>query len=79
LGLPIFSIEDMYSGTNIFQSGMGSMGVIPTVAYDANIMISPGLGTTDENGQIVEKNFRYAVKALVKLMEIVAKYSGFID
>lgn len=79
LGLPIFSIEDMYSGTNILQSGMGAMGVIPTVAYDANIMISPGLGTTDENGQIIEKNFRYAVKALVKLMEIVAKYSCFIE
>lgn len=79
LGLPIFSIEDMYAGTNIFQNGMGPMGVIPTVAYDGNIMISPGLGTTDENGQIVEKVFRYGVKALVKLMEIVAKYSGFID
>ncbi|HHW02709.1 MAG TPA: hypothetical protein GXX35_07845 [Thermoanaerobacterales bacterium] len=79
LGLPIFSIEDMYAGTNLFQNGMNPMGVIPTVAYDGNIMISPGLGTTDENGQIIEKNFRYAVKALVKLMEIVAKYSGFID
>lgn len=79
LGLPIFSIEDMYAGTQLLQTGLSQMGVIPTVAYDANIMISPGLGTTDENGQIIESNFRYAVKAQVKLMEIVAKYSGFID
>ncbi|GAQ26145.1 hypothetical protein [Tepidanaerobacter syntrophicus] len=79
LGLPIFSIEDMYAGTQLLQTGLSQMGVIPTVAYDANIMISPGLGTTDEKGQIIESNFRYAVKAQVKLMEIVAKYSGFID
>ena len=55
------------------------MGVIPTVAYDGNILISPGLGTTDDNGQIDGNKFRYAVKALVSLMEIIGKYSGYID
>ncbi|KYO66165.1 hypothetical protein [Thermovenabulum gondwanense] len=79
LGLPIFSIEDMYAGSNIFQSGVSQMGVIPTVAYDANIFISPGLGTTDEDGQLIKDNARFAVRALVKLMEIVAKYSGYLD
>jgi hypothetical protein len=79
LGFPIFSIEDMYAGTNILQSGMGQMGVIPTIAYDANIYISPGLGTTDENGQLIEDRARYCIKALVKLMEIVGKYSGYLD
>jgi hypothetical protein len=69
----------MYAGSQILQTGTSQMGVIPTVAYDANILVSPGLGTTDENGQIIEKTTRYAVKALVKLMEIVAKYSGFLD
>ncbi len=79
LGLPIFSIEDMYAGTNIFQSGMAQMGIIPTIAYDGNIYISPGLGTTNENGQIIEDRARYCIKGLIKLMEIVAKYSGYID
>lgn len=79
LGFPVFSIEDMYSGTNILQSGMAQMGVIPTIAYDANIFISPGLGTCDENGQIVEEKMRFAVKALVRLMEIVGKYSGYLS
>ena len=79
LGLPIFSIEDMYSGTQLMQTGLSQMGVIPTVAYDGNILISPGLGTTDDNGQIIDSKFRYAVKALVKLMEIIGKYSGYID
>lgn len=77
LGFPIFSIEDMYAGTNILQSGMAQMGVIPTIAYDANIYISPGLGTTDDNGQLIEERARYCVKGLVNLMEIVGKYSGF--
>ena len=44
LGIPIFSIEDMYSGSNLFQDGMSQMGIIPTIAYDANIFISPGSG-----------------------------------
>ena len=79
LGFPIFPLEDMYAGSQLMQTALGAMGVIPTIAYDGNIFISPGLGTTDENGQIIEANFRYAVKALVRLMEIIAKYSGFLD
>lgn len=79
MGLPIFPIEDMYAGTNIFQSGMNHMGVIPTVAYDGNIYISPDLGTTDENGQVIEEVFRAGVRAQLKLMEIVAKHVGYID
>jgi hypothetical protein len=79
LGFPIFSIEDMYAGSQILQTGTAQMGVIPTVAYDGNILISPGLGTTDDNGNMIEQNVRYCVKSLVKLMEIVGKYSGFLD
>lgn len=78
LGLPIFSIEDMYSGTNILQSGLSQMGIIPTIAYDANIFISPGLGTTDEDGNLIEDRMRLAIRGLVKLIEIVAKYAGLI-
>lgn len=75
-GIPIFSIEDMYAGSNLLQTGLAQMGVIPTIAYDANIYISPGLGTTDEKGQLIEERARYAVKALVKLIEIVTKYAN---
>jgi len=76
MGIPIFSIEDMYANTNLFQSGMAQMGVVPTVAYDANIYISTGLGTTDENGALLEKETRWCVKSLVKLIEIVCGYAG---
>ncbi|MFZ5642447.1 MAG: hypothetical protein ACOY46_02505 [Bacillota bacterium] len=78
IGIPIFSIEDMYAGSNLLQSGMAQMGVIPTVAYDGNIYISPGLGTTDEEGQLLEKETRYCIQGLVRLIEIVCKYAGVL-
>jgi len=79
MGIPIFSIEDMYAGSNIFQDGMKRMGVIPTIAYDGNIYISPGLGTTDSQGQLIKERARCAVKALVQLIEITCKYAGIIE
>lgn len=78
LGLPIFSIEDMYSGTNIFQSGMAQMGIIPTIAYDGNIYMSPDLGTTDSKGKLLKDVTRLAVRGQVLLIEIVARSIGMI-
>jgi hypothetical protein len=75
-GIPIFSIEDMYGGTNIFQAGMAQMGIIPTIGYDANIFISMGLGTLDADGNLLEKETRLIVKAMVGLMNITCKYAG---
>ncbi len=77
-GIPIFSIEDMYAGTHIFQAGMAQMGIIPTIAYDANIFISLGLGTLDEDGNLLEKESRLIVKAMVGLMNITCKHAGII-
>ncbi len=79
LGIPIFSIEDMYSGSNIFQDGMSQMGIIPTIAYDANIFISPGLGTTDNHGQLIHERARMVVRGLVKLIEIVCNHAGIFE
>ena len=77
-GMPIFSIEDMYAGSHLLQAGMTQMGIVPTIAYDANLFISPGLGTTDENGELIEQNVRLVAKAQMKLIEIVAKKAGII-
>lgn len=75
-GIPIFSIEDMYAGTHIFQAGTMQMGIIPTIAYDANIFISLGLGTLDADGNLLEKETRLIVKGMVGLMNITCKYAG---
>jgi hypothetical protein len=79
LGIPIFSIEDMYSGSNLFQDGMSQMGIIPTIAYDANFFISPGLGTTDEHGQLIPERARMIIRALVMLIEIVCNEAGIFE
>ncbi|HEY3368975.1 MAG TPA: hypothetical protein VGK74_28285 [Symbiobacteriaceae bacterium] len=76
MGLPIFSIEDMYAGSNIFQAGCAQMGIIPTIAYDGNIFVSPGLGTSDYDGNLMEQETRWAIRGLVALIDIVAKFVG---
>ena len=78
-GIPIFGIEGFYAGSDPVFSGMKAMGIFPTITYDANIMISPGLGTTDEEGKVIKENIRYAVKGLVRVLEIVCKYAGVLE
>lgn len=78
IGIPIFSIEDMYGGSHILQTGLMKIGIVPTIKYDANIFFSPGLGTLDEEGNIIEDKMRKAVRATVILLEIVSKHAGLI-
>ena len=65
--------------THLLQAGMSQMGVVPTIAYDANIFISPGLGTTDENGALQEDRARLAVRALMRLIEVVCNHAGVLS
>lgn len=78
LGIPIFTIEDMYAGSNILQSGMMQIGIFPTIAYDANIFISPGLGTCDSKGRLIVEPMRKAVRGLVMLIEIMCEHAGIL-
>lgn len=79
LGFPVFSIEDMYGGSHLLQVGLAQMGIIATIAYDGNIFVSPGQGTSDEEGNLDADKMRLAVKGLVALMEIVGKHAGFLS
>jgi len=78
-GLPVFSIEDMYAGSHLLQNAMSQMGMIPTIAYDANIMISNGVGNLDEEGRLLERPTRLAVRGMFKIMEILGRYAGMLD
>ncbi len=71
MGFPVFTIEDMYAGSHVIQGAMAQMGIIPTIAYDGNIFISPGLGTTDAQGGLIEERTRPMIKALVRIIEII--------
>lgn len=79
MGVPIFSIEDMYGGTNIFQEGIGAMGMIPTIAYDGNIYVSTGLNTLDDTGALIPERMRLAIRGLIALINITCKYAGIMD
>jgi hypothetical protein len=79
LGIPIFSIEDMYAGSHLFQDGTTQMGIIPTISYDANFFISPGLGTTDDHGQLIPERAHMVVRGLVMLIEIVCNNAGLFE
>jgi len=71
-GIPIFSIEDMYAGSNLVQAALPAMGMLPgMLAYDGNIILAPGMGTTDENGVLIEENAIWAVRCLARALAII--------
>lgn len=79
MGIPIFSIEDMYAGSHLLQNCMSQMGMIPTIAYDGNIMVSNGVGNIDEEGVLLEKPTRLSVRGMFKIIEILSRYAGLIE
>ncbi len=76
MGFPIFSIEDMYSGTNYIQSGLTAMGIIPPLGYDGNMFVGPGLGTADTHGNLLEEESRWVIRALFRMLVILAETVG---
>ena len=74
MGFPIFSVEDLYAGTDMITRSLLTMGIISTVDYDGNISVSPGQGTVDENGQLIEERMRLCVRALFRAMEVIWQY-----
>ncbi len=75
-GIPIFTLEDMFTNTNPIMSALGHVGIYPATIYSGNMILAPGLGTLDENGELMEEPTRLAVRALVRSTEIVCKAAG---
>jgi hypothetical protein len=78
-GIPIFSVEDMYSGSNLIQNCISQMGILPTITFDGGIWVSNGLGNVDEDGRLLEKPTRLALQGLFKSIEIVSRYAGLLE
>ncbi len=78
-GIPIFSVEDMYAGTSLIQSCVAQMGILPTIAFDGDIMVSNGLGNLDEDGNLLEIPTRLALRGLFKSIEIISRHAGLLD
>jgi len=78
-GIPIFTVEDMYAGTNLIQAGLVQMGLAPTITFDGNIWVSNGLGNVDRDGVLLEEPTRLALKGLFKMIEIVSRHARLLD
>lgn len=75
-GIPIFNLEDLWANTNPIVSAQAEMGVEPATIYGGKMFLGPGLGTLDQEGNLIEEYAILAAKTLVKALEIVCKYAG---
>ncbi|HKY94761.1 MAG TPA: hypothetical protein VJL84_05620, partial [Kiloniellales bacterium] len=78
-GIPISTLEDFFSDTNPIVLANEAMGVSPATVYSGNMFVTPGLGTLDADGQLIEERAWLAAKALVTSMEIVCEAAGVGD
>ncbi|MFW9856562.1 MAG: hypothetical protein ACFFFG_16035 [Candidatus Thorarchaeota archaeon] len=76
-GIPLFNMEDMFANTNPIMVALDEMGVgLGATIYSGNMFLTPGLGTLDEEGDLVKERASLAIQALVKSVEITCKYAG---
>lgn len=75
-GIPLFSLEDLYANTNPIMLATEAMGVEPATIYAGNILLNPGLGLLDRDGQLIKERAQLAARAMVKSIEIVCRHAG---
>jgi hypothetical protein len=64
--IPIFPIEDFYSGANLIQYGMAKAGMGSPLCYDANIVLGPLSNLCTTEGTLDEAKTRFALKVLFR-------------
>lgn len=78
-GIPISTIEDYLAGTNAISIATEEMGVSPATVYAGNMFITPGLGTLNQDGELIEEYARLSAQALVRSVEIVCDMAGVVS
>lgn len=78
-GLPLFNLEDMYCGANTIDAALVAMGQAGATIYGGNVLIGPGLGLIDRDGDLRPDATRACFKGLVKAFEITARRAGLLD
>jgi hypothetical protein len=79
LGIPIFSNEDRVAGSHILGQCMARMGVLLSQAEDANIIITPGFGTVDREGALIEARMRLVVRAVFAALALLRDWSSQVQ
>jgi len=75
-GIPIFTNEDRISGAHLLNQVAGKMGILPGQSEDANILFTPGLGTVDDEGELVEENMRLVVRSMLRALCLLHEWSA---
>ncbi|MFX0174135.1 MAG: hypothetical protein ACFE9L_19820 [Candidatus Hodarchaeota archaeon] len=79
-GIPIFNMDDLFANTNPMVIALDEMGVgLGATIYSANMFLTPGLGTLDEEGELIKERATLVAKAIVSSFEIVCRYAGLTD
>jgi hypothetical protein len=73
-GIPIFTHEDRIAGSNLLNNAIAKMGIAPNLSDDANIIITPGAGTSDPDGKVIEGKLRFAVRAVFEGLELLQRW-----
>jgi hypothetical protein len=74
--IPIFPIEDYYSGANLIQYGMKAAGVSPPLCYDANIVIGPLSNMCEKEGVLSEARAQFALRTLFRgIRELTERFN----
>lgn len=71
IGIPIFNNEDRVAGCNLLALALQEMGILPGPTDDGNILINPGLGTSDDDGNLIEEHMRLVVRALFRALSLL--------
>jgi hypothetical protein len=69
----------MYCGANTIDAALVAMGQAGATIYGGNVLIGPGLGLVDEDGDLRPDATRACFKGLVKAFEITARRAGLLD
>jgi hypothetical protein len=64
--IPIFPIEDYYSGANLIQYGLSGAGISPPLCYDANIVIAPLSNMCDPEGVLHEDRAAFVLRTMFR-------------
>lgn len=78
LGIPIFSHEDRIAQTNLINNALTRIGVVPNLSDDANILITPGAGTINAYGNVLEERLRLVTRAVFGVLVLVQDWSDRI-
>jgi hypothetical protein len=72
--VPIFPIEDYYSGANLIQYGLSSAGIGPPLCYDANIIVGPLSNLCESDGILNEERAEFALRTMFRGIRLLTEY-----